>query len=189
MEGAAGTRHLPRQRPPPRQDCLPLPRPGQPVCQHGARTGLHFTHSRQCLCRSGPRDDAHPGAHAHLLHLCGRCRPRCRQAGGKRPDADGDYPARHADAGHGHAAAAARLRLHARHGHGPLVGRVCSADRGRHHALCAGAGGIGRTRRRDDQGGPGRQWLDGRRHGPVPGRRRNAQAGGWLCSGRQHQFQ
>ena len=39
LEGAAGPGHLPRQRPQARQDRLPVPRPGQPVPQHGPRTG------------------------------------------------------------------------------------------------------------------------------------------------------
>jgi hypothetical protein len=101
LESDAGPGHLPRRRPAQRQNRLPLPRPGQPIRQHGARTGRTLPHRRPRLRRSRRRDDPHPRQTAHRLHL--RQFRRSQRGDGRqlRPDADGNLPARHAHPGHG----------------------------------------------------------------------------------------
>ena len=187
LEGAGCPGCVPRKRQDARQSSVPVPRPGQPIHQHGPRAGRNRAGGGGDLQRGRSGHDADSGPAVDELHLRRQQRSCGHEEGRDRPDADGHHPAGHVDHRYCHLQAAGRVWLCPRHGHGPLAGRVRRADRGRHHALRRRTRGLGRPRLRDDEGKLGRQRLDGRSDGALRRHHADAARGGRLRRGRQHQ--
>ncbi len=161
MEGDAAAGDFPGQRPSPARSPSCSPVRAASMSTWGAIWRSVSPLVAEVFAEADARHDADPRQAADLVYLR-RCRRSVRADAGRiRSDADGDHPARHADARHRDLPPAGRLRLQAGYGHGALARRICRADRRRDHAVCRRARSRRRARQRDEQGQHGRQRPDG----------------------------